>query len=298
MRTGVWRLLVAVLCGILVTSCAKDEQSGSLGETSGFLPGDGVVSYTGYAPLASRPVRIHYHIPTGGDSKKMPVLFVFPGQERNAGDYLSAWRSEAEKRKIMVFAFEFPEASYSTEQYIEGGLFNGSTLLSPSEWTFALVESVFDAVRRDTGSSQTRYDMWGHSAGAQFVHRYVTLMTAARLNQAVSANAGWYTLPDLNLAYPYGLKNTGVSASALSSLFGCNLIVHLGTADTSRAGLNTSAGAEAQGANRYQRGTYYFAEAGRLSARGNYAFRWTKYEAAGVGHEFAKMAVAGANILY
>ena len=298
MRKCMMHMLVILLGGMLMTSCFKDDKSDSLGETSGFLPGDGIVSYTGYAPLASRPVRIHYHIPTGGNMSKMPVLFVFPGQERNAGDYLSAWRNEAEKRKIMVFAFEFPEASYTTEQYIEGGMFNGSTLLNPSEWTFAVVESVFDAVRKDTGSSQTTYDMWGHSAGAQFVHRYVTFVADARINRAVSANAGWYTLPDLNLAYPYGLKNTGFSARGLSSLFGRNLMIHLGTADTSRSGLNTSSGAEAQGPNRYQRGTYYFAEAVRLSWGGGHTFRWEKYEVAGVAHEFAKMAAAAANILY
>lgn len=291
-------LLVALLCGMLVTSCFKDDKSDSLGETSGFLPGDGIVSYIGYAPLASRPVRVHYHIPVGGNMTKMPILFVFPGQERNAADYLSAWRSEAEKRKVMVFAFEFPETSYTTEQYIEGGMFHGTTLLNPSQWTFAIVESVFDAVRKDTGSSQTKYDMWGHSAGAQFVHRYVTFMADARVERAVSANAGWYTLPDLNLAYPYGLKNTGFSASDLSSLFGRKLMVHLGTADTSRSGLNTSVGAEAQGTNRYQRGTFYYAEAKRLSGGGGHLLRWTKYEVPGVAHEFAKMATAGANILY
>lgn len=298
MRFKVLNLLILILCGISVTSCFQDDKSESLGETSGFLPGDGVVSYTGYAPLADRPVRIHYHIPAGGNSMKMPVLFVFPGQERNAGEYLAAWRSESEQRNIMVFAFEFPESSYTTEQYIEGGLFRGNSLLAPSEWTFAVVESVFDAVRKDTGSSQTKYDMWGHSAGAQFVHRYVTLMPDARVNRAISANAGWYTLSDVNVAYPYGLKNTGFAASGLADLFHRNLIIHLGTADTSRSGLNTSAGAEAQGANRYQRGTYYFAESKRISDSGGHLFDWTKHEVKGVAHEFAKMAVAAVDILY
>lgn len=86
--------------------------------------------------------------------------------------------------------------------------------------------------------------------GAQFVHRYVTFMPDTRVDRAVSANAGWYTLPDVDVAYPYGLKNTDVATtSRVASLFARKLIVHLGTADTDRNGLNTSAGAEAQGAN-------------------------------------------------
>ena len=292
-------LLMLAVWTVLSTSCFKDDKPESPGETSGFLPGDGIVTYTGYAPLADRPVRIHFHIPAGGDMKTMPVLFVFPGLERNAADYLAAWRAEASKRNIMVFAFEFPADTYSTEQYIEGGMFQGNTLLDHSKWTFSVVEAVFDAVRKDTGSSKNKYDMWGHSAGAQFVHRYVTFMPDARIDRAVSANAGWYTLPDMDIAYPYGLKNTeAATSSRLESLFARKLIVHLGTADTDRSGLNTSAGAEAQGANRYQRGRYYFAEATRISSKNGYLLNWNKYEVAGVAHEFAKMATAGAKILY
>lgn len=65
-----------------------------------------------------------------------------------------------------------------------------------------------------------------------------------------------------------------------------------------RNGLNTSTGAEAQGANRYQRGKYYFSEAKRISAKGGYSLNWDKYEVTGVAHEYAKMAAAGAKILY
>ena len=91
----------------------------------------------------------------------MPVLFVFPGLERNAADYLNAWRTEASNRNVMVFVFEFPTETYSTAQYIEGGMFQGKYMLDRSEWTFSLIESVFDTVRKDTGSSRTKYDMWG-----------------------------------------------------------------------------------------------------------------------------------------
>ena len=90
--------LLILLIAVLMTSCFKDDESESLGETSKFLPGDGIVTYSGYAPLADRPVRIHFHIPANGDMKKMPVLFVFPGLERNAADYLNAWRTEASNR--------------------------------------------------------------------------------------------------------------------------------------------------------------------------------------------------------
>lgn len=103
----------------------------------------------------------------------------------------------------------------------------------------------------------------------------------------------------MDVAYPYGLKNTDVATSSqVASLLARKLIVHLGTADTDRNGLNTSTGAEAQGANRYQRGKYYFSEVKRISAKGGYSLNWDKYEVTGVAHEYAKMAAAGAKILY
>ena len=71
----------------------------------------------------------------------------------------------------------------------------------------------------------------------------------------------------------------------------------MGTADTDRNGLNTSAGAEAQGANRYQRGKYYFSEAKRISTKDGCSLNWDKYEVAGVAHEYAKMAAAEQNTL-
>ena len=63
--------LLILIIAVLMTSCFKDDESESLGETSGFLPGDGIVTYSGYAPLADRPVRIHFHIPVNGDMKKI-----------------------------------------------------------------------------------------------------------------------------------------------------------------------------------------------------------------------------------
>ena len=100
-------------------------------------------------------------------------------------------------------------------------------------------------------------------------------MPDTRVDRAVSANAGWYTLPDVDVAYPYGLKNTDVATSSqVASLLARKLIVHLGTADTDRNGLNTSTGAEAQGANRYQRGSIIFRRQSVSVSKGGYSLNW------------------------
>ena len=292
------RVVLIGLLSILLPSCFNDDVLTPQGEIQKFLPGEGVVTYAEYAPLADKPIRIHYKIPIEGDMKEMPVLLVFPGQERNADDYLKAWSLEASAKRFMVFVFEFPQSSYSSSEYNEGGMYIGHVLQNQEEWTFSVIEPVFDKIIQDTGSLKKTYDMWGHSAGAQFVHRFFTFMESARLNRAISANAGWYTVPDELVEFPYGIKNTPVGVERLGRIFSRQLIIDLGTDDTSRDGLNTSSGAEAQGKNRFERGNFYYAEAKRISQECGCQLKWVKHEVLGVGHEYTRMAMEAAGYLY
>lgn len=292
------KILFALSLMPLMWSCWDDNGEPNHHETEHFLPGQGIVEYTGYAPLSGKPVRVHYYIPPQGDAKTMPALMVFPGVNRNADEYLTAWIDAARTKQFMVFSLEFPQDSYSSAQYIEGGMYSGETLLPVVEWTFSMIEPLFDFMRRDLGGSQTQYDIWGHSAGAQFVHRYMTFVPENRVRRAVAANAGWYTVPDFSVGYPYGLKNSPAQQAAMPELFAKQFTLHLGTADndTNDPSLNHSAGADAQGKNRYARGQNYWNKA--QTAAGGNTFRWEKREETGVAHEYAKMAAAAAKFMY
>ncbi len=46
--------------------------------------------------------------------------------------------------------------------------------------------------------------LFGHSGGAQFVHRFA-MAHPARVARYVASAAGWYTLPDPELAFPFGI---------------------------------------------------------------------------------------------
>lgn len=292
------KILFAALLLPFVWGCWDDNEEPNHHQTEHFLPGQGIVEYSGYAPLSDRPVKVHYYVPTQGDPAKMPVLMVFPGVNRNAGEYLAAWTDAARAKQFMVFSLEFPQNTYSSSQYIEGGLYSDGKLLPVGEWTFSMIEPLFDFIRSDLGGSQTKYDIWGHSAGAQFVHRYMTFVPDNRVSRAVAANAGWYTLPDFSTEYPYGLKNSPARQVDMPKMFAKQLTLHLGTADNdpNDASLNHSAGADAQGLHRYARGRNYWNRA-QVAAGGN-TFKWEKREEQGVAHEHAKMAAAAAKFLY
>jgi len=77
-----------------------------------------------------------------------------------------------------------------------------------------------------------QFSMFGHSAGAQFVHRYITYMPQGHLRAAVAANAGWYTLLDQAVKLPYGLFYTGTNKKSVKQTLARPLTVLLGTADT------------------------------------------------------------------
>lgn len=288
--------MLTALLVILLTGCwggePLDEQKDSLGT------GRGKITYNAYAPLSHKPVTVHFYIPKG-DVSHMPVLFVLPGVNRNADEYLDAWKEGADKKGVMVFSLEFPKSTYSSEEYIEGGMFAGDQQKPEAEWTFSLLEPLFGYIKKELNSSQTTFDLWGHSAGAQFVHRYLLFKPAAPIGKAVSANAGWYTVPDLTVAYPYGLKNSTAGSASLKQAFGKRLIIQLGTADTdpNDSNLNHSPGAELQGPHRYARGLYFWDRSMR-SSQTHGVFNWMKQEVPGVAHSYTRMAAKAWELLY
>lgn len=290
--------LVLLFPLLFLTGCWGGELIDEQNQDILFQKGKGVIRFDYYKPLSHKPVNIHYYIPEG-NSKEMPVLFLLPGINRNAEDYLQAWEKYAINKKVMIFSLEFSSAMYSSEEYIEGGMFKNNTLKPEEEWTFSIIEPIFEFICKDLSGTQKTYDLWGHSAGAQFVHRYLMFKPQAHVNRAVSANAGWYTLPDIDTEFPYGLKNTLITADVLPDLLSKSLIVQLGTADTDEndPNLNHTPGADAQGKNRYDRGLYFFSKATDLGK--NYErFNWSKVEVKGVGHSYTQMAANAAGLLY
>ena len=95
-------------------------------------------------------------------------------------------------------------------------------------WSYSAIEPLFqDAIRR-YGMVTTGYSLYGHSAGSQFVHRFLFHVPDAHVVRAVAANAGWYTMPDLQVEWPYGLRGSRVDSDKLASALNTPLTVLLG----------------------------------------------------------------------
>ena len=249
----------------------------------------------------SRPLRVWYYRPRGfaPDSR---ILFVMHGLGRNADGYRDAWIPHAEKYTVLLIVPEFSRLHFpDDEQYNLGNMIAKDGRPVPrEEWSFAVIDRVFAHVRDATKTNRKTYSIFGHSAGAQFVHRLLTFTKTIQVEMAVAANAGWYTLPLFSEPFPYGLGGTSLAETDLRENFAKRLVILLGDADTNpnNKDLRRTSEAMRQGKHRFARGQHYFrvseAEAKRLGAD----FAWRLATAPGVGHSNKQMSEHAARVMF
>jgi len=250
---------------------------------------------------ADQTMDVFYHRPAGV-SANAPVLFVLHGNGRNAQSYLSAFTRLADRAGVVLLAPHFSHALFpKSRDYNQGEMFDAAGNPKPREtWSFAVIEQAFDAYKGRFESSRSRYMIYGHSAGAQFVHRFMLFMPDARVDRAVAANAGYYMMPDRSQAYPYGLKGTAATDTDYSAWFGRPLTILLGDQDIDpqHVDLVRTPEANLQGPYRLARGENFFATAQREATRIATKFSWTQQIVPGVAHENSRMAPAAAALLF
>ena len=248
-----------------------------------------------------KPLPIFVYQPAGVRPTSR-VLIILHGIRRNAEEYLRAWIPEADRYGVVLVAPEFSASRYrSSRVYQAGNVLDERGRPQPRrEWTFAEIERVFDRVRERTGNRSRRYYLYGHSAGAQFVHRMVMLMPEARFAGALAANAGSYTMPDSTAGYPYGLRGALDAPKALAAALGRPLVLLLGEEDDDPKAPNLpdAAAARRQGAHRLARGRAFFARAEKVARSLDARFAWRLETVPGVGHDHRQMAGAAGRLLF
>lgn len=261
-------------------------------------PGRGVFTFDGYAPLKSRPVRVWYDAPA--DPSTAQILIVMHGVKRNADEYLTDWHELAAAHNLLVLAPEFTEDAYpGADMYSLGNMVDEDGNPVPEqEWSFRVIEALFDVVRRDIGSGAANYALFGHSAGAQFVHRLVEFLPENRARVAVAANSGWYTMLDDSMPFPVGLKGAPLAQGMIGRAAGSNLVILLGADDIEQDdNLRRDNDVDAQGTNRLDRGLNFFRTARMRAAQESAAFRWRLVVVPGVAHSHQDMAPIAAPLL-
>ena len=247
----------------------------------------------------TRPMTVWTYRPEGmGPTAK--VVFVMHGVNRDGRRYRDQWQRHAESRGFLLVVPEFASETYSEYAYQRGNVDDDDgNVLEPQKWTFHTIERLFDVVRESARLRTVRYSLYGHSAGAQFVHRFVLFMGNARYERAVAANAGWYTMPTLQDSFPYGLGGTRTTEADLRVALGRDLVILLGEGDTddSDPNLRSTERARAQGRTRLERGETFYRTAREASLKLGASLRWRRLEVRDAGHSNREMSAAAAELL-
>jgi hypothetical protein len=272
-------------------------------------------------------IEIYYYMPPQFNGETS-VMIVIPGAGRNANDYRDSWIESANKYNLLVLSPSYPEKSYDFAAYHLGGIVDELELKNPKvervdgriskyrmndediqfsfvknklEWIFDDFDLIFSSVKPIIGNKQTNYDLFGHSAGGQILHRFAIFKSNSMANRIVAANSGFYTLPDASVRFPFGTDGTPVSQKDIQKSFASKLVVLLGESDDKtekRGTMLHTLSADAQGLGRFERGRYFFSQSQELAKLAKTPIDWQLKSVEGVGHDYRKMGVAAAELLY
>jgi len=169
------------------------------------------------------------------------------------------------------------------------------------EWIFSDFDRIFNLIVESTNSSQTKYDIFGHSAGGQILHRLALFTNEMKADRIIAANSGFYTLPDMETEMPFGIKNIFSKYDKLINSFDNKLILLIGELDNANEKGGTllkSKTADKQGIHRIERAKYFYEFSRKKAGELKTGFKWQFEIVPNVGHNHELMGKAAAKILY
>jgi len=287
--------------------------------------GSGHFEFVGGFGHQKDTIKVFYHKPKNFNGKSK-VLLVIPGAGRNADDYRDSWVETSEKHNVLIISPSYTEKDYDYGAYHLGGLVKDLDLqkgvkfiegtnkveldeevvefnLNPdsSQWIYHDFDRLFDLVTKEVSSSQKAYDIFGHSAGGQILHRFALFAPHSKANRILASNAGSYTLPEDNTAFPFGVKDFNINRKSLKRSFKKQLVIFLGELDNENETgglLLRSLTVDKQGTHRLSRGKYFYMKSQETAKSIKTAFNWKLQVISGIGHNQRKMAEAAAIYLY
>ncbi len=263
------------------------------------FPANAMTSFT-YSSPGNPDVQVVIHV-TGNLNSTTHLLSVHHGKNRKAKSHLSRFEDWIPTSNYIVIAPWFDEANWpGSESYILGNMFDGScegcgNLRPESQWSYTIANDIALQVLSDFGLSDRSYDVWGHSAGGQFVHRWMIFRPNDPIRLGMPANSGWYTAPDLSTEYPYGVNHPLLNITQQDLLDWTHkpMIIFIGENDTGSPLLRSTPEANAQGANRVARASYMYGKGRAVNPN----TLWEKIVVPDADHSSADMAPAAIDYL-
>lgn len=292
-NTDIMKKLFLLFIALMAFCCA-------FASNASLSAGSGAFDFKCQGAFGGITMKVDYYIPTDGDLSSMPIQFVMSGTDRNSDDYRDAWIERADLYKVIVLAPCFSADDFPSSMYQQGNVKKAYQNSDPSLMTYVLIDEIFLHFKELVSSSQSQYNIYGHSAGAQFVHRFVLFHQSPYLNRAVAANAGTYTFPTDEAKYQFGYSNIGGMAQwNVAQALAKELTLLIGENDTERdANLNVTEEADEQGLNRKERGLNFFQKWSLMAESLGIDYIWQLKSVEGVSHSNKRMSPVAADLLY
>lgn len=235
-----------------------------------------------YNSNTNKSLYVYCHIPENSDSST-PIVFLFHGNNRNANEYRNSLVAKANLYGFILLVPEFTTTQFpGGDGYNLGNVFtdgdnpSASSLNNESEWAFSVIEPLFTYAIQNLNNQSSKYHIIGHSAGAQFAHRFLFFKPLARIDKMVASAAGWYTTLDLETNFPYGINASPLEDINFSLLFSKQLTILVGSNDNdpNSSALRHNSIVDLQGLNRLDRAISFYNNAQSKAADLNVNFEW------------------------
>ena len=200
--------------------------------------GSGQIERDEAAGATAERQRVFYHRPEAW-APSGRIVVVMHGVNRDADRYRDQWRALADQYGFLLIVPEFSPTKFPGDSWYNfGGMVDEQNRPRPRElWSFGVIDRVVAEVGALAGAERKRFSLYGHSAGAQFAHRFLLFAASTAVEMVVAANAGWYTLPVTDSNDCTGQASTTVTVNSLPS---CSVTgpgaVCSGTAGTTYSG--------------------------------------------------------------
>tara|TARA_Y100000991_G_scaffold139653_1_gene105182 strand:- start:7094 stop:8011 length:918 start_codon:yes stop_codon:yes gene_type:complete len=257
-------------------------------------------------PFNNFEVEIFYHVPAAY-SASSKVVFALHGGSRDAESVRNSMIEKSIEYNFILIAPKFSQANFSLGDgynlgnvYIDGDNPSDTTLNNENEWSFSLIEPLFDSVKNSLSLIEDKYNLFGFSAGAQFVHRFILFKPNARFDKVVAGAAGWYTVAENTIPFPYGFDNSILMSTNLNNLLSSDLFIQVGAFDNNpnSTGLRHNEFADAQGLNRVTRAVHFFETGQNIADYNNFNFNWSLHIIQGVGHNLIPNADNACDLMF
>lgn len=228
------------------------------------------------------------YVPTAG-AIDAPVLVAAHGVSRSWNEQAAAFVAHCESHGVVLLAPSFSGEAHGDYQRL-GRVGRGQR-------ADLFLHRCLQELTSLTGADTTQFGLFGHSGGAQFAHRYL-MAYPHRVARAVIAAAGWYTFPDAELKFPYGIQSSrrlpGVVFNPEAYLR-VPVTLLVGSEDVQSKHLGTSERVNAQqGLTRVERAHNWVAAMEAQARLFGIAPQVSLVELPGSGHSFEELCQHGA----